>query len=94
MRKFKLIITLAMLALGVSAFAQNVKVSGIVSDQDGEPVPGATVLIQGTLNGTTTGADGSYTISAPASAILEFRSVGYQTVTIPVNGRFSYHRQE
>lgn len=87
MRKFKLIITLAMLALGVSAFAQNVKVSGIVSDQDGEPVPGATVLIQGTLNGTTTGADGSYTISAPASAILEFRSVGYQTVTIPVNGK-------
>ena len=36
------------------SFAQNKSVSGVVSDQSGTPLPGATVLVKGTNNGTTT----------------------------------------
>ena len=89
MKKFKLLVTLALLAFGVNAFAQNVKVSGIVSDQDGLPVPGATVLVKGTVNGALTDENGRYTITAPSNGTLEFRSVGYEVVSIAVNGQTS-----
>ena len=46
------------------SFAQNKSVSGVVSDQNGSPLPGATVLVKGTNNGTTTDFDGNYTIQA------------------------------
>ena len=45
------------------SFAQNKSVSGVVSDQSGAPLPGATVLVKGTNNGTTTDFDGNYTHS-------------------------------
>ncbi|MGB4456749.1 MAG: carboxypeptidase-like regulatory domain-containing protein, partial [Flavobacteriaceae bacterium] len=44
------------------SFSQNKSVSGVVSDQNGSPLPGATVLVKGTNNGTTTDFDGNYTI--------------------------------
>lgn len=87
MKKFKLLITFALLAVGVSAYAQNIKVSGIVSDQDGAPLPGATVLVQGTTNGTLTDLAGAYSITAPANATLEFRSVGYEVVAVKIDGQ-------
>ncbi|MBP5229500.1 MAG: carboxypeptidase-like regulatory domain-containing protein, partial [Bacteroidales bacterium] len=51
----------AMLSIG-QVIAQNVNVSGKVTDQNGEPVVGATVLVKGTKTGTSTNVDGRYTI--------------------------------
>ena len=48
---------------------------------------GASVVVKGTLVGTSTDLDGKYTISAPAGATLEFQYVGYTTVEMAVNGR-------
>lgn len=88
MRKIKLLLSATMALLcGVMAFAQNITVKGIVSDSNGEALPGVAVIVDGSTRGTTTGSDGSYSISAPASATLRFEALGYQQQAIPINGQ-------
>ncbi len=82
------VLTIATLLVSLGAvWAQNVKVTGTVTDKSGEPVIGVYVLIQGTQNGTSTDADGKYILDVPANAILVFSSMGYQDVTEAVNNR-------
>lgn len=81
---FALIAVLTLIAGGISA--QNVKVSGTVSDSFG-PVTGAAVMVHGTTNGTVTDLDGSYSLSVPADAVLEVSCIGYKTVAEAVGGR-------
>lgn len=68
-------------------FAQTINITGVVTEAGGEPVIGGTVVLQGTSQGTVTGIDGSYTISAPSNGVLEFHYVGFDTKLVPVNGR-------
>ena len=77
----------ALLLGSIPAFAQNVTVRGNVKDAAGLPVIGASVLQQGTMNGTVTDVDGNYQISVPASSSLQFSSVGYVEQVIAVAGR-------
>ena len=66
MRKFKLFLLTAVAVF--SAFvanAQNVTVTGIVSDENGDPIPAAGVVIDGTTKGTITGNDGAYSLYSP-----------------------------
>ncbi len=66
------------------------QVSGRVTDTSGEPLPGVTVLVKGTFRGTTTGADGRYTLTnVPAGAVLSFSFVGFKTQEIPFDGQTS-----
>ena len=66
--------------LGVSALlAQNITVTGTVTDAMKEPIIGASILQQGTTNGTATDIDGNFTLSVPADAILEISSIGFET---------------
>lgn len=73
---------------GSIAFAQNA-VRGIVSDKTGSPLPGVTVKVKGTQNGTQTDANGHYSINAAGDATLVFSYIGYVTQEVPVNGRTS-----
>ena len=66
------------------AFAQSKQVTGTVTDHNGKPIAGATVVVEGTSTGTTTNSFGAYTISAPANASLVFSFIGMQSQTIPV----------
>lgn len=75
-----------LLAASISANAQNVNVSGTVTDANG-PVFGAVVKVKGTTNGTATDINGKYSITADAKAVLEVSCLGYITVEEPVNGR-------
>lgn len=60
--------------------AQNVQVSGIVTDaSNGDPLPGVTVLVKGTTNGAITGIDGAYNLSVPSVSTLVFSSIGYSS---------------
>ena len=81
------VMTLVAMTLSLSAWAQNISVSGTVTDKSGEPVIGAYVMVQGTTNGTSTDIDGKYQLNAPAKGTLEFTMVGMKTVTMPVNNR-------
>lgn len=62
-------------------------VTGRVLDSQGQPLPGAGVLIKGTTKGTTTDASGRYSINVKPSETLEFSFVGYVTETVNVAGR-------
>lgn len=68
--------------------AQDIKVTGkIISADDKSPLPGVTVLIKGTTQGTTSDIDGKYTLQAPSNAVLVYSYVGMQTQEIPVAGK-------
>ncbi len=70
------------LALLQQAYAQSKTVSGTVTDQNtSQALPGVAVIVKGTTVGTTTGADGTYSISVPSNSnTLVFRFIGYQTL--------------
>ncbi len=70
-------------AYGVNA---NVKVTGTVVDEKGEPVIGASIRIKGTQNGTQTDIDGKYALEVPANATLIVSYIGYKTQEVAVNG--------
>lgn len=63
----------------VSALSQEKTISGTVSDPSALPLPGATVLVKGTTNGTSTDFDGNYTIKASLGETLVISFVGYTT---------------
>ena len=69
-----------------SSLAQRT-ITGIVSDEFGVPLPGATILEEGTSNGTTTDFDGNYSITVEDGATLSASYVGYQATSILVDGQ-------
>lgn len=79
MKKILFLCFFLMTGLLQQAMAQVRTVTGTVTDANtNQPLPGVTVLVQGTTVGTATGADGSYTINVPSgSSTLEFRYIGY-----------------
>jgi len=86
MRKILLMMT-AILCAGF-AYAQNIDVSGIVTDADnGEPMMGVSVAVMGTTRGTATDLDGRYSLSVPSGSKLTFSFMGYVTQTVDVKGR-------
>jgi len=63
-----------------TAWAQNVQIRGTITDETGQPLPGATVLVKGTTVGTTTDIDGQYSISSPTTGVLVFSFIGYTAI--------------
>ena len=57
-------------------------ITGVVTDAAGIPVPGATVAVQGTTNGTQTDSYGRFTLNAPVGSTLEVQCLGYATRTV------------
>jgi len=82
--KFTMILTLFMALIVQLTFAQQKTVSGTVSDENGLPLIGATVVIAGTSSGTTTDFDGNYKITASQGDVLNFSYVGYSDQNITV----------
>jgi TonB-dependent starch-binding outer membrane protein SusC len=81
-----------MLFVGVffvwGAFAQQVVLKGTVtSADDNQPLPGVTITVEGTTNGTVTNFDGEYELTVPSDAMLVYSYIGMQTQTIAVEGR-------
>ena len=89
MRKICLLITaFVMLAWSSVAFAQNVKVSGVVTDaSSGEAVPFASVMVKGSMTGTSTNAEGHYSITVPKDGILVFSFMGYISQEVAVGNK-------
>jgi len=67
------------LFLSVSAFAQQVTITGFVRDAKGEPIIGANVAVKGTTTGTITDFDGAFRLQAPQGSIITISFIGYKT---------------
>ncbi len=78
-----------LMVTGLFAFGQTVQITGVVtSSEDGLPLPGVTVKVQGTTIGTVTGPDGVYTLQVPREAAsLEFSFIGMQNQVVSINGQ-------
>lgn len=84
------LVTTVMLLFAVPAMAQNLSIKGKVTDKAGEPIIGASVLVQGTSNGAVTDLDGAFTLTnVPTNATMKVSYIGYKPETVTVNGRTS-----
>ena len=83
-KSFFLLQLLVFLMVGLAAFAQTV--TGVVMSEDG-PLPGATIIIKGTTQGTTSDFDGNFSINADADAVLQVSFVGFVSQDFPVNNQ-------
>ena len=81
----KLLLSLLLFLCFTTAKAQSV--SGTVSDEAGKKLSDVSVTVKGTSVGTTTNAEGRFSINAASNATLTISSVGYATMDVPVSGR-------
>ncbi len=71
-----------------NAFAQNVTISGVVTDAaDQSAIPAVSIVVKGTTTGTQTDANGRYSINAPSNSTLVFTYIGYTTREVPVTNQ-------
>jgi len=66
---------------------EEITISGTVTDNVGEPIPGVTVLVKGTTIGNATDLDGKYTLTAPEESTLVFSFIGYVSQEISIGNR-------
>lgn len=83
---YSLLLTLMVMT---GAYAQDVTVKGKVNDEQGQGLPGVSVLVKGTSAGTVTDVEGNYTVNAPGTATLVFSFIGYITQEIPLGNKTS-----
>jgi len=75
--------------LSHAAFAQTQTVTGVVTDEKGQALPGATVVIKGSTTGTSTDANGNYSLPVQANTVLLVTYIGFVTQEVPVGARTS-----
>ncbi len=85
-------LSLGLLALlmPLAIIAQDIKVKGVVKDETGETVIGATVMQKGTSNGAITDLDGHFSLTVPGNATLVVSYVGYSKQEVTVNGKTDF----
>ncbi|MDR1723488.1 MAG: carboxypeptidase-like regulatory domain-containing protein, partial [Tannerella sp.] len=71
--------------------ARKTTVTGIVKDVTGEPLAGANIIEKGVINGTTTDADGNFTLTVANDAILQISFIGYRTQEIKVDSQSTFN---
>jgi TonB-linked SusC/RagA family outer membrane protein len=99
--KYSYLILLGLLALTLPTFADgngnvdqmsmtqtgNITVKGKIVDENGEPLPGATIQQKGTSNGIVTDIDGNFSLSVPSDATLIVSFIGFKSIEVTVGGK-------
>ena len=81
-----------LIMLAPKGVLQLITITGVVTDAEGEPLPGVTIQIKGTTQGTATDANGTYTLSFPdENVILTFSYIGFITQEISVGNKRTIH---
>ena len=88
MKKIKTFLAVMSFFAAVVASAQNVTVTGVVTDSStGEPIPFASIQVKGTRTGGSTDADGRYSMQVASNGSLVFSSIGYKPAEVQVKGQ-------
>ena len=85
--RLRMMVCLIGMLLPMCMFAQQITVQGVVKDQTGETVIGASVMEKGTTNGTITGIDGVFSLNMSPNGTLVVSFVGYKTQEVQVKGQ-------
>ncbi|WP_372937417.1 SusC/RagA family TonB-linked outer membrane protein [Seonamhaeicola sp.] len=92
-KQFRLVVFLcSFLGTFLNLQAQEVQITGVVtSAEDDQPIPGVTIIVLGTNNGTATDFDGNYSLSANTGDVIQYSYIGYtkQTVTVGANTNYN-----
>lgn len=86
MKRIKLLFVCLLLAVSAAAYAQGQQVTGTITDTKGEPLPGVSVVVDGTTTGVVTGADGRFSINARPGQTLSFYLFGMKSLKQEVAG--------
>jgi len=78
---------MVLIAVPLAGWSQNTPVTGTVSVQNGETLPGVNVLLKGSATGTITDAEGKFSLNAPSDGTLVFSFIGYKMQEVAVGGR-------
>ncbi|MFP5438774.1 MAG: SusC/RagA family TonB-linked outer membrane protein [Bacteroidia bacterium] len=81
------VVTFKVKATAQTKNQQKIKITGRVTDSKNEPLPGVTILVQGTATSAQTDMDGNYTITAETGQILVFSYIGFKTIEQPVTNQ-------
>lgn len=87
--RFKFNLLLILMSIVATSFSQEVGVKGKITDNEGNPLVGASVVVKGTAKGTIADIDGNYTLSfsGDATSVLVFSFIGYENQEIAVNNQ-------
>lgn len=85
--RLRMMVCLIGMLLPMCMFAQQITVQGVVKDQTGETVIGASVMEKGTTNGTITGIDGDFSLNMSPNGTLVVSYCGYKTQEVQVKGQ-------
>ena len=85
--RLRMMVCLIGMLLPMCMFAQQITVQGVVKEQSGETVIGASVMEKGTTNGTITGIDGDFSLNMSPNGTLVVSFVGYKTQEVQVKGQ-------
>ena len=80
-----LVLLISLIGMNVKGYAQNGNFTGVVTDQADMPLPGATIVVEGTTNGVITDIDGRFVIACPNGSNLNISFVGYKNQQIKAN---------
>ncbi|MDD3488604.1 MAG: TonB-dependent receptor [Paludibacter sp.] len=87
-KKFYFLIILFLMAAVSVIYGQSINISGTITGNDGEPIPGASIVLKGTNTGVISNWDGKYSIAVPElKGTLVISFIGYQTKEIAITGR-------
>lgn len=82
------ILLLPLMLFSFWSFAQSISVKGVTKDESGTPIPGVTVVLKGTTQGTISDIDGAYTLKdVNSNGVLVFSFVGMKSLELPINGQ-------
>lgn len=82
-----ILLVLCFMLSAMTAWAQSKVVTGVVTDDQGQPLPGVAVMVPGTTSGTVTDFDGKYSLNVGDAANLSFSFIGFQTEKVAIGGR-------
>ena len=83
--KFTWILTLVLMFCVQIGFAQQKQLTGVVKTQDGDPIPGASIVLVGTNQGTETNLEGNYTLNVKKGDKIKVDYLGFKSVTVTVS---------
>ncbi len=85
MKRFICLLVCLMFIGFQAIMAQDIQISGTVTDASGAPLPGVSIVVKGTTTGTSSNADGNFELPVPTGAMLVFSSVGMKTQEFQIN---------